>query len=331
VSASPDHGEHPVHPDPHVHEGGPVRGHAHHDHLAHHAAVSGAPSSSLSIALALTLAFCGVEAVVGWLYGSLALVADAGHMLSDAAALGLAMVAQRVARRERTHHRTWGFRRAEVLAAFVNGVALGVIAVWVLVEAVRRWASPPPLDGRAVLSTAVLGLLVNLAAAWVLSRGTSHNLNTRAALLHVIGDALGSVGAIVGALVVIFFGLRRADAAISVMISALLAYGAYHLVTKTTSVLMEGTPSAIDLRALEACVRETPGVLDTHDLHVWTISEGFDAVTVHVVLAHGFHGTDVAQDVARRIHERFHMDHVTVQPERKPPSLLPAERLHRKG
>jgi len=278
----------------------------------------------------MTATFFVAEALVGWIYGSLALLADAGHMLSDAGALGLALYAQRIASRERTRMRTFGFRRAEVLAAFVNGVALGAASIGIVLEAVRRWRSPPPLEGRAVLVTAVLGLGVNLVSAFVLARGDSHNLNTRAALAHVLADAIGSVGAILAALAVIFFGWTRADPAISIAIAILLAYGSWHLVSSTVAVLMEGAPPNVDLHELEKCVRETPGVHDMHDLHAWTISEGFHAVTVHVVLAAGYHGTDVSHDVSRRIRESFHVEHVTVQPERKPPSLIPPDTLRRK-
>jgi cobalt-zinc-cadmium efflux system protein len=317
-----------VNATPHDHHDSHAHGHDHDDAHAH--AHRDAPVRKLAIALGLTASFFVAEALVGWRYGSLALLADAGHMLSDAGALGLALYAQRIAGRERTRHRTFGFRRAEVLAAFVNGVALGAASLAIVVEAVRRWRSPPPLEGRAVLVTAVLGLAVNIAAAFVLARGDSHNLNTRAALAHVMADAIGSVGAILAALAVIFFGWMRADPAISIGIALLLAYGAWHLVSSTVSVLMEGAPASVNLQALETCVRETPGVHDVHDLHAWTISEGFHALTVHVVLATGYHGTDVAQDVSRRIRESFPVDHVTVQPERKPPSLIPPDTLRRK-
>ncbi|GAC1352982.1 MAG: cation diffusion facilitator family transporter [Polyangiales bacterium] len=277
----------------------------------------------------MTATFCLVEALAGWFYGSLALVADAGHMLSDSAALILALVAQRIARRERTRHRTFGYRRAEVLAAFVNGVALATASIGVLFEAARRWNAPPALDGRAVLVTASLGLLVNIAAAFVLASGDGHNTNTRAALAHVLADAIGSVGAIASALVVIFLGWKRADPAISIGIAILLAYGAWHLISRTASVLMEGAPSSIDLHALERTVRAAPGVADVHDLHAWTISEGFDAVMVHVVLLEGHHGTDVCHDVSQRIEREFQVQHVTVQPERPPPALVSTDALMR--
>ncbi|GAC1531655.1 MAG: cation diffusion facilitator family transporter [Polyangiales bacterium] len=311
----------------HAHHDGHDHGSADpHDHAHDH---RDTPARKLAIILAMTLAFCAVEALAGWAFRSLALLADAGHMLSDSAALLLAWIAQRIATRDRTRHRTFGYRRAEVLAAFVNGIALGVAAIGIAIEAVRRWDSPPTMEARGVLITATLGLLVNVVAALILARGAHHNANTRAALAHVAADAVGSVGAIAAALAVIFFGWKRADPLISAGIALLLAYGAWRLVARTTSVLMEGTPPRVDLQALERVVVETPGVREAHDLHAWTISDGFDAVSVHVVLADGFHGVDVADAVSRRVHDTFGVEHVTVQPERKPPSLVPAAMLTR--
>lgn len=288
------------------------------------------PSRKLAITLAMTITFCGVEAVAGFAFHSLALVADAGHMLSDAAALLLALIAQRIARRDRTRKRTFGHRRAEVLAAFVNGVALGVVAIGIVVEAARRWNAPQMIDGRGVLVTASIGLAVNVAAAVVLMGGDDHNPNTRAALAHVASDAIGSVGAIVAAILVMTLGWTRADPLISALIAVLLAYGAWRLVRRTTSVLMEGVPAAVDLKELERVIDQTPGVIDHHDLHAWSISEGFDAISVHVVLAPGSHGVQASEDVASRIRHEFGITHVTVQPERKPPSLIPASTLHRR-
>ncbi len=343
----------------HVHEHGPEHGHAHrhaqhahgqghvrvaepadahaghdHDHDHDHAAeLRRAPLRKLVLALALTIGFCVVEAVAGFAFGSLALLADAGHMLGDSAALALAVVAQQVAQRSRTRAQTYGYRRAEVLAAFVNGVALGLAALWIAVEALSRWRAPPPIEARGVLVTATLGLLVNLACGWILARGSehAHNPNTRAALAHVAADALGSIGAITAAALVLAFGLRRADVVVSAGIALLLVYGAVKLVRQSGAVLMEGAPTSLDLEELERTIEATPGVTAWHDLHAWTISDGFDAVSVHVVLGEGFHGTDVAHDLARRIGELHGVGHVTVQPERGPPRLIAAESLKKKG
>jgi len=216
--------------------------------------------------------------------------------------------------RARTRKSTYGYRRAEVLAAFANGTALALTAAWVVVEAVERWKDPPILHGAAMMITAALGLGVNLACAAILRAG-SHNANTRAALAHVLGDALGSVGAIVAGALVLWMGWRRADPVIGVAIGLLVAWSGVRLVRDTTRVLMEGTPPHIDLAKVEALIRSVPGVADVHDLHVWTISEGFDALTVHVVITGGYHGTDVAAAVGQRVREKLGIEHSTVQPE----------------
>jgi cobalt-zinc-cadmium efflux system protein len=256
-----------------------------------------------------------VEGVTGWLVHSLALLSDAGHMLADAGALGLALMAQRVASRPRTISRTYGYRRAETLAALANGVVLGVAAIWVIAEAIARWRTPAPIDAGPMLVVATAGLAFNLFAGFILSSGHVHNANTRAAVLHVASDALGSLAAIVAGALVLAFRWERADAAASLVISVLILLGAFRLVTETVSVLMESAPSGVVLEDLERTIRDTPGVADLHDLHAWTISDGFDAVTVHVVLDGAAHGTEVARDVGERIRHNHRVTHVTVQPE----------------
>lgn len=267
-----------------------------------------------------------VEAAVGFWSHSLALVADAGHMLADAAALALALVAQRIARRARTRKSTYGYRRAEVLAAFANGTVLALTAVWVVVEAVERWRSPPMVHGLPMMVTAALGLGVNLLSALILRSG-AHNANTRAALAHVLSDALGSLGAIVAGVLVLTMDMRRADPIIGIAIGLLVAWSGVRLVRDTARVLMEGTPPHIDLAAAEAAIRAVPGVADVHDLHVWTISEGFDSLTVHVVIARGYHGTEVAAAVGQHVREKLGIEHSTVQPEApRGDSLVPLRR-----
>jgi len=292
--------------------------HDHHDH--HHAhglsELRRTPYRRLVFAFVITASFMFVEAIVGFVSGSLALVADAGHMLADAAALALAMIAQRIAAQQRTRARTYGHRRAEVLAAFANGVALALTAVWIFGEAAQRFREPRVIDAQAMIATAVLGLVVNLVAAGVLASGShGHNVNTRAALAHVLSDALGSVGAIVGGVLVSTLGWYRADPVISVVIGVLILWGGFKLVRDTSHVLMEGSPIEVDIADIEKTIRSVPGVVDFHDLHVWSISEGFDVLTVHIVIARGFHGTDVVQAVSTRIREVHQIEHCTIQPE----------------
>lgn len=286
----------------------------HHDH-AHHAPA--APIPTLRAALAITLAAMGVEVVGGLVAGSLALLSDASHMLADAGALALALAAQVVAARPPTERRTYGWRRAETLAAFLNGIALGGAAVLIVAEAVDRWASPPPVRGGLMLAVAAFGLLANLATAAVLSR-TQGNANIRAALAHVLADAAGSVAAILAAILVATLGWGRADSVASVVVAGLALWSAGRLLRRTASVLMESTPPGLLVSDLEATIRATPGVADVHDLHAWRISEGFDVVTVHVVLDGARHGTEVAREVARRVHDEHGISHVTVQPEAPP-------------
>jgi cobalt-zinc-cadmium efflux system protein len=267
-------------------------------------------------AFVVTALFMFVEAGVGWWSKSLALLADAGHMLADAAALGLAIVAQRIAGQSRTRAQTYGFRRAEVLAAFANGVALALTAIWIFIEAVNRWQSPMVIEARAMIVTAVLGLLVNLGSALMLGAGAhGHNVNTRGALAHVLTDALGSVGAIIAGALVLGLGWNRADPLVSAVIGVLVLWGGWRLVRDTLRVLMEGSPVEINIDRLEETIRKVPGVRDLHDLHVWSISDGFDVLTVHVVLERGFHGTDVVLAVSQSLRDKYGLNHCTIQPE----------------
>ena len=300
----PDHA-HPEHEHEHEHEHG-------HDHQHDHRRT---PSRKLAIALALTVSFMGVEVVMGWLSGSLALLADAGHMLSDAAALGIALFAQRVAMRPSSAERTFGSRRAEVLAAFVNGIALAVTAVLIVREAIERLMTPTAIVGGWMLATAIAGLLINLVAAWVLGAGGRDNTNVRAAFAHVLSDALGSAGAIIAAVVVITLGWTRADPIISLVIAALVLWGGWRLVRETTAILMEGSPPHIDTRALAETIGQVQGVDEVHDLHAWTISEGFDAVTAHIVVTDACSPTSTVREAARAIREKHGIAHVTLQPE----------------
>jgi len=284
---------------------------------------------NLTKALALTATFMLVEAAVGFWSGSLALMADAGHMLGDAGALVLALIAQVVAERPRTARRTYGARRAEVLAAFTNGLLLVGVAGWIVLEALHRWREPEPIAGLPMLVTAVIGLVINLVVLQVLHRkgdhhhhhhghehhDHDHNPNVRAARMHVISDALGSVGAIVAAVIILTTGFERADTVVSLVVASLITVSAFHIVRDTTHVLMENAPSGLSLEELEEAIRQVSGVADLHDLHAWTISSGFDVVTVHVVLQPGHHGVEVAERVAAMIRSRFGVEHVTVQPE----------------
>ena len=285
------------------------------------------PTRVLGFAFLITFGFLGVEAFVGWWSGSLALLADAGHMLADAGALGLALWAQRWAAKPRSERSTFGWRRAEVLAAFVNGVLLAVTALAIIAEAVERLYHPKPIMGAALLSVATLGLLVNLGIARMLMAGRHHSVNVRAALAHVLTDALGSVGAICAGLSVMFLNWTRADAIISMAIAVLVALSGWRVLKETTSILLEAVPLHLDPSAIRRTIIETPGVAQCADLHVWAITDAIDAVSAHVVLQQGAHGVEVCDRVASRVRSEHSVNLVTIQPMAPAPnSLVPLRR-----
>jgi cobalt-zinc-cadmium efflux system protein len=302
---------------PHAHD---HHNHSHHQH--HHAARGLTARGALRASLVLTAGFMLVEAGMGWYTHSLALLADAGHMLSDAGALAFALLAQNFAARPHTERATFGFRRAEVLAAFLNGIALALISIWIGVQALGRWWQPTVLRSEGLLETAVAGLVINCLVAWVLSRSSRDSVNVRAALAHVVADLLGSLGAVAAGIAAVFWHEYRADTLLSLLITVLVAHSGWRILQETSQVLLESAPSELDTSALAQTIRDTEGVASFHDLHAWRISDGFDAVTVHVVLAAAFHGVDVSQRVCQRVEAVHGIRHVTVQPEAPPPQAL---------
>ena len=293
----------------HDHQPEDANGHAH-SHAHSHGS-----GGALRRALALTLGFAFVEALVGIASGSLALLSDAAHMLVDSGALALAVFAQRLGARPRTASHTFGYRRAEVLAAAISGGALFTASIGIVIEALNRLQASREIRGDWMLATAVLGLFVNIASGVALMREAHASINVRAALAHVMADAAGSVAAIVASVAVLKFNLPQADAIASIVISILILWGAWKLMRESAAVLMEQAPSGVSAAAIEATIRRTPGVRDLHDLHIWTISDGFPVVTVHVVLDGQAHGTGVARAVAERVAKEHGIEHVTVQPE----------------
>jgi cobalt-zinc-cadmium efflux system protein len=254
------------------------------------------------------------EVVGGLLAGSLALLADAGHMLSDVVALGLSLFAIRFARRPPDPRRTFGYYRAEILAALANGATLLAISVYIFIEAFRRFRHPVDVHGAVLMGIAVGGLLVNLAGLWILSGGRGESLNVRGAWLHVLTDALGSVGAIVAGVLVWTLNWNWADPAISVLIGLLVIYSAWSLLKESVAVLMESTPGRIDVDELRDAMRAVPGVQAVHDLHVWTITSGMDSLSAHVVTAaHAAERRALLEELRKVVHERFRIDHVTIQ------------------
>ncbi len=256
------------------------------------------------------------EAIGGWLTNSLALLADAGHMLTDVAALSLTLMAIWFATRPATPHKTYGYYRLEILAAFVNGIALVLLSLWVIYEAYDRWSNPPEILGLGLTVVATGGLIVNLIAAYLLHGDHAHDLNMRGAWLHVMGDALGSVAAIGAGLLIIAFGWLWTDAVVSVLISLIIIYGAWKLIRESVNVLLEGTPSHINLTAVEQSILKMENVQDVHDLHVWTITSGMEALSVHIVHLDSVSPSNLLQTVREKLHDEFGIDHLTIQMEK---------------
>jgi cobalt-zinc-cadmium efflux system protein len=271
----------------------------------------------LTLAFVITLIVMAVELVGSWLSGSLALLADAGHMLADGAALALALFASWIARRPATAQRSFGFLRLEVFAALVNGAVLIVIAIGIGIEAWRRMRAPPAVDGGLLLGVAGIGLLANVAAALILHRGHQHSLNQRGAYLHVLGDLLGSVGALLAGALVVAFGWTLADPLISVAIGALVLISAWRLVKESTDVLLEATPTHIALSDVHERIASVPGVESVHDLHLWTVTSGVVAMSGHLVVKNPTDNQPILEAVQGRM-RALGIAHVTVQVEKEP-------------
>jgi cobalt-zinc-cadmium efflux system protein len=273
----------------------------------------GASQRTLLIVLALTFGYMLAEAVGGYIANSLALLSDAGHMLTDVAALGLSLFAVRFASRPATPRKTFGFYRLEILAALANGVTLIVISLLICVEAYRRLLAPEPVQGWTLVWISTGGLAVNMLSAKLLSHSHEHSLNIRGAFLHVLGDLLGSAAAIAAGVMIIWRGWGWADPVFSVIISVLIIYSSWRLVADAVNVLLEGTPSHINAAAVEESMRSVTGVRAVHDLHIWTITSGRHAITVHVVINDASESYRILREVREMLSERFALTHSTIQ------------------
>ena len=304
---------------------------AHGDALAPH--VRAAPVSStrtLLASLALTLGFAAVEAVGGWWTGSLALLGDAGHMVSDAAALGLAALAAVVAQRPPTERLSYGLGRVETVVAAVNALLMLTVVVALFTAAVDRWLHPHPVQGGGVMLVAGLGLLVNLTVIFVLSGG-EQTLNTRGALLHVIGDLLGSVAALSSGAVVYFTGWTPIDPLLSVAICLLILHSSLSLLREVIHVLMEGVPAHLTLPEVGLAMAGVSGVRSVHDLHIWTLSSGSTALSAHVLIDDLLTWPGVLAETRHLLHDRFGIEHVTLQPEPARHVIRPMQRPRQKS
>lgn len=307
-----------------------------HEHAAHGHRPSGlghgmvrrdAEGGRLRWALVVTAVFMVAEVVGGLVSGSLTLLADAGHMLTDVAALGFSLLAMRLAERPPDAERTFGWVRLEILAALVNGAALLAVSGLIVFEAWRRLQEPVSVDAPILLWIGVLGLVVNVASSMLLHSHAHENLNMRGAYLHVIGDLLGSLGAVVGGLIIMFTGWTPADPIISVLIALLILVSAWRLVREATEVLMEASPPHIDVAELIEELRGIDRLEDVHDVHVWTLTSGFVALSGHGVIDDPADHTRVLEEVRRRM-RGYGIEHVTFQLEMRPLYQLPAQDLH---
>ena len=291
-----------------------------HDHARATAAARSRPV--LALTLALTCAFMVVELLAGLWTGSLALLADAGHMLTDAGALALALFATWIASRPPTPAKTYGYYRAEILAALVNALVLLVVASVILVEAWRRWQEPAPVLAGPMAVVAAGGLGVNLLCAWLLHRGAGESLNVRAAYLEVLSDALSSLATLLAAGVVLRTGWTGADALAGVAIALLIVPRTWSLLKQAVNVLLEGTPPHLELGEIESAMCAVAGVRRVHDLHVWTLTSGREAMSAHVVVTDVRESERLLEALHALLHARFGIDHTTIQLETEPPSVL---------
>jgi cobalt-zinc-cadmium efflux system protein len=291
-----------------------MSGHHHHHHDHSHAGHAHGSGRTLMLAVLVTISFAVVEAIGGWLSGSLALLSDAGHMVTDASALAIGAAAAWLARRPASRRMSFGFQRAEVLGALLNTLLMGLVVVAVTVTALRRLAEPVPVAGVMVMVVAAIGLGVNLLVAAVLLRG-EQTMNVRGALLHVLGDLLGSVAALAAGVIIHFTGWMPIDPLLSLFVAGLILVSAFRLLKEVLRVLMEAVPQDLDAVEVGAAMADIDGVQTVHDMHIWTLSSRERALAAHVDL----HGLERWQEVLPRLQEllrqRFGITHTTLQPE----------------
>jgi cobalt-zinc-cadmium efflux system protein len=282
----------------------------HHHHGAH------APSNRIRILwsiLLLTTVYLVAEVIGGLITGSLALLADAGHMFADVAAIALALFATWFAQYPASPQKTYGYHRIEILAALLNGLALTGLSVWIIWEALERWASPPEVKGDWMLAVAFGGLLINMIAIRLLHGDHNGDLNMRGAYLHILGDLLGSIGTILAAVVILSTGFYLADPLISIVIALLIMASASKLVWETIHILLEGSPAHINVARVKEEMLNLCGVVAVHDLHVWTITSGKDALSAHVVVEPSAYAPETLKCIQSCLKEKFGVSHATVQ------------------
>jgi cobalt-zinc-cadmium efflux system protein len=291
----------------------------HHGHEHHRAE---ADRKALAVALGLIAGLAVVELVAGIVGNSLALLGDSGHLVSDVLALGFALVAAAVASRPAEGRWTFGFRRVEILAAQANGVMLGLVGIWIVYEAVRRLVSPPDVSGGLVLVVALAGIAVNLVATGVLARASRESLNVRGAFLHVATDLAAFVGTAIAGAVVLLTGWNRADPIASLLVAGLMFWAAYRLLRDATAIFLELAPAGVDPDEVGRAIVAVPHVVEAHDLHVWTVTSGFAAVSAHVLVEPGADCHGLRREIEAVLRERFDLEHTTLQVDHAQPSVV---------
>ncbi|MBI4341910.1 MAG: cation transporter [Candidatus Omnitrophica bacterium] len=281
--------------------------------LSGHQRPSMSGQRELRVALTLTIAVMIVEFVAGWLSGSLALFADAGHMLADASALAFSLFAAWIAARPATPGKTYGYYRTEILAALANGVALWLIVIWIDVRAWQRLQEPAPVAGGLMMTVAVIGLVTNLVSGWVLRTARTGSLNVEGAWLNVMSDALGSVGVIIAGWLIREHGWTAADPIASMIIGVLIAVNAWSLIKRSVNILLEGAPGHLRIPDVMQAMRTVPGVHEVHDLHLWTITTGMDAMSGHVIVQDVGRSTEILNRLNALLSQRFGIAHTTLQ------------------
>jgi cobalt-zinc-cadmium efflux system protein len=293
-----------------------------HGHGHSHGPSADADRRWLTVALLLIVSFMVVEVVVGLIASSLALLSDAAHMLTDAAAIALALVASALAARPPTRRFSFGLGRAEILAAQANGATLLVLAGVLALESVRRLFDPPEVEGGLVIVVGVLGALVNIAAAWALSRSERRGLNVEGAMAHVLADLFGSVAAIIAGVIIVTTGFGAADGIAALLVSVLMVRSGWRLLRDSGLILLEGTPKDIDLDEVGNTLARADGVVEVHDLHVWEVTSGFPALAAHVLVHEGDDCHGRRRQLELLLHDRFGISHTTLQVDHQHPDRL---------
>lgn len=296
-------------------EGGGHAGHA-------HGVSADADRSKLAIALGLIVGFMIVEVVVGAIVHSLALLSDAAHMLTDAGALGLSIVAINLAKRTAKGALTYGFKRVEILSAQFNGATLFVLALLIIYEGVRRLVTPPPVQGTAVLVVAVVGILVNLAATYTLSKANRQSMNVEGSFQHLLTDLAAFIFTAIAGVVILATGFKRADGIASLIIAAIMLKAAYGLLKASGRVFLEAAPEGIDVDAVGIAMIEQEGIREVHDLHVWEVTSGFPALSAHVLVSHDVDCHALRRGIEQVLHDRFEIEHTTLQVDHEGGELL---------